>query len=135
LLDQLKARDENAEHVVVWDGAGFHPDRSTHVRVPQGVHLIALPPYSPELNPIEKLWDIVQDRLCNQVFPTLEALEEKLTEGLKPYWQDPGRVWSLLGGGYLMDSANGAHLRLGAFLGMGPFGRIFQKGLGAAADA
>lgn len=46
------ADDEQA--VMIWDGAGFH--RAGHLEVPENVSLIALPPYSPELNPIENLW-------------------------------------------------------------------------------
>ena len=105
-LKQLHACDANSEHIVVWDGAGFHPKSSDHMQVPEGIHLISLPPYSPELNPIEKLWDIVQDGLCNTVFPTLEELEKKLTERLQDYWKTPQKVWRLLGDGYLLSSAN-----------------------------
>ena len=40
--------------VLIWDGAGFHT--SEDVVVPSNVSLIQLPPYSPELNPVENLW-------------------------------------------------------------------------------
>ena len=40
--------------VLVWDGAGYHT--SGRLQVPANVSLIQLPPYSPELNPIENLW-------------------------------------------------------------------------------
>jgi transposase len=105
-LEQIRRHDADAEHVIVWDGAGFHPDQASHIQVPSGVHLIKLPPYSPELNPIEKLWDVIQDGLCNKVFSTLAHLEKKLTKELRPYWEQPHQVWKLLGDGYLMRSAN-----------------------------
>lgn len=40
--------------VLIWDGAGYHTSGS--LEVPSNVSLIRLPPYSPELNPIENLW-------------------------------------------------------------------------------
>ena len=40
--------------VLIWDGAGFHT--GADVVVPSNVSLIQLPPYSPELNPVENLW-------------------------------------------------------------------------------
>jgi transposase len=51
-FSQTLADDEHA--VMVWDGAGFH--RAKHLQVPANVTLVELPPYSPELNPIENLW-------------------------------------------------------------------------------
>ncbi|MBI5799812.1 MAG: transposase [Verrucomicrobia bacterium] len=55
-LTQLAASDPQAEHVVVYDQAGFHL-RPGDARVPARVHLVLLPPYSPELNPVEGVWD------------------------------------------------------------------------------
>lgn len=46
------AADEQA--VMIWEGAGFHV--SGQLRVPDNVTILSLPPYSPELNPIENLW-------------------------------------------------------------------------------
>ncbi len=40
--------------VMVWDGAGFHTAKA--LQVPPNITLVQLPPYSPELNPIENLW-------------------------------------------------------------------------------
>jgi len=49
-LEQIQQSDPSAQHVVIWDQAGFHP-RAGHATVPTGVHVLSLPPYSPELNP------------------------------------------------------------------------------------
>lgn len=104
-LEQVAQSDPEAEHVVIWDGAGFH-HRCGDPRIPVNVHLIALPAYSPELNPIERLWDIVKDRICNRVFGSLDAIEEKISEALRPYWEQPAYVRSLVGDGWLHDQAN-----------------------------
>jgi transposase len=55
-LEQIAASDSFAEHVVIWDQAGFHP-RPKAASLPARIHLLPLPPYSPELNPVEGLWD------------------------------------------------------------------------------
>jgi transposase len=94
-LGQIAASDPSAEHVVIWDQAGFHP-RAQDVHLPERIHLLPLPPYSPELNPIEGLWDQVQDVTCNQRHVSLDALEESLTRALRPFWETPAKVLSLI---------------------------------------
>ena len=99
-LAQLVATDPEAVHVILWDNAGFHPGRED-AELPAGVRLVCLPPYSPELNPIEPLWDQVKDRVANEVWATLEQIEAAITEVLAPYWQELERVRSLLGDTWL----------------------------------
>ena len=69
-LQEIKNQYPDHEHIVVWDGAGFHAKDSSHEIVPDGVHIVTLPPYSPEFNPIEKLWDLIQDQTANKLWPT-----------------------------------------------------------------
>jgi transposase len=94
-LRQIAASDPAAEHVVIQDQAGFHP-RAGDAGLPERIHLLPLPPYSPELNPIEGLWDQVQDVTCNRRHESLDALEETLTTALRPFWETPSRVLSLI---------------------------------------
>jgi transposase len=103
-LQQIANSDPAAEHVVIWDGAGFHPAGATAL-VPTRIHLLRLPAYSPELNPVEGLWDQMKDCLCNRVFPTLEELEQALTEALRPFWEDSRRTLSLVFD-WMHDQAN-----------------------------
>ena len=104
-LEQLAARDPAAEHVVIWDPAGFHPDPKRHP-VPAGIHLVPLPPYSPELNPVEIIGDLIKDRIANTLWPTLEALEESLGEELRPIYQSATRVRDLVSHPWLADQVN-----------------------------
>ncbi len=67
---QIGESDPAAVHVLIQDGAGFHLTDG-HQSLPDNVRIIALPPYSPELNPVEGLWDQLKDGLCNGVFPSL----------------------------------------------------------------
>jgi transposase len=61
--------------VLVLDRAGGKPT-SVHLRVPEHVHLLFLPPYSPELQPAEHLWPLTNAALVNQHFASIEDLED-----------------------------------------------------------
>lgn len=60
--------------VLALDRAGWRT--SVHLRVPDHVHLLFLPPYSPELQPAERLWPLTNAALVNQRFATIEDLED-----------------------------------------------------------
>lgn len=62
--------------LLVLDGAGYHTARD--VVVPDGIELAFLPPYSPELQPAERLWAVTDEVLANRYFADLDALEEVL---------------------------------------------------------
>jgi transposase len=102
-LEQIAASDPAAEHVVIWDQAGFHP--RPEAAVPARIHLLPLPPYSPELNPVEGLWDQLRDALGNRWFRTLEALEAAVIQALRPFWENRAKVLSLVFG-WVRDQAN-----------------------------
>jgi transposase len=104
-LESLAARDSGAEHVVIWDQAGFHPQAHLH-ELPPHVHLVPLPPYSPELNPVEIIGDVIKDRIANTLWATLAALEEALGEELRPIYESAERVRRLVSHGWLIDQVN-----------------------------
>ncbi len=60
--------------VLVLDNAGWHSQPG--LTVPDGISLVYLPPYSPELQPAEHLWPVVDEPLANRYFETLAELEE-----------------------------------------------------------
>lgn len=102
---QIAGSDPAAIHVLIQDGAGFHlPD--SHARLPDNVRVLTLPAYSPELNPVEKLWDQIKDVLCNRAFESLEALRSNITSWLEGFWSDARRAFRLIGRGWLLDGAN-----------------------------
>ena len=104
-LERLAASDPEAEHVVIWDQAGFHPDPKLHA-VPTRIHLVPLPPYSPELNPVEAIGDVIKDRIANTLWKTLDDLEAAIGEELKPIYETAERVRSLVSHGWLVDQVN-----------------------------
>ena len=104
-LTQIGQSDPVALHVVIQDQAGFHL-RSGDSRLPANVRLVPLPAYSPELNPVEKLGDLVKDAICNQLFTDLRTLETAILAELEPLRASGTRVAQLIGAGWLLDQAN-----------------------------
>lgn len=91
---QIFARDEgiDAEHPValVVDNAGWH--RSPNLVLPPGLHLLFLPPYSPELQPAERLWPLVDEVVANRVFADITDLEEVLAARCQTLEAQPARL-------------------------------------------
>jgi len=75
-LEQFSTTIPEGEHaVMVWDGAGFHTAQA--LRVPENITLVQLPPYSPELNPIENLWHYLKSHFwSNRAYADYDALEQ-----------------------------------------------------------
>jgi len=63
-----------AHAVLTLDGAGWHQTGAT-LQVPDNISLLPLPRYSPELNPVENIWQFLrQNHLANRVYETYEAI-------------------------------------------------------------
>ena len=75
-LEEIAAHIPKGKHgVVVIDQAGWH--RSKELRKPKNISILHLPPYSPELNPQENVWEVIKDRsLKNRVYKSLEDITE-----------------------------------------------------------
>jgi transposase len=106
-LSDLTRVDSEAIHIVIRDQAGFHL-RDGDSRLPPRVRIIDLPPYSPELNPCEQLWDIVKDDIGNRVFQTIEELRDATLPTLKRYWDDAAAVLRLIGREWILIQVNGS---------------------------
>jgi len=74
-LEQFSQTIPEGEHaVMIWDGAGFHTAKK--LQPPSNISLVKLPPYSPELNPIENLWHYLKSHYwSNRAYANYEALE------------------------------------------------------------
>ena len=107
-INQVAASDPNKIHVNIGDGAGFHhkEGQDNGSLLPDNVRILTLPPYSPELNPIEKLWDVVKDGICNVNWDSLSELEECMIQRLKELWERPDGFASLLTNSYLRSELN-----------------------------
>jgi len=85
-----------SKHFVVMqvDGAGWH--RSNELVVPTNIRLIKQPPYSPEVNPVEHVWDELREKYFhNRVFLSLDLLIDVLCQGLTDLAEDTKRLRSL----------------------------------------
>ena len=60
--------------VLLIDNAGWHGP--ANLNVPDGLRLVYLPPYTPELQPAETLWELVDEPIVNKYIPDLETLDE-----------------------------------------------------------
>lgn len=93
-LGEIASRYPQENIIMVVDGAGWH--RNHTMKFPPNLKLLFLPPYSPELNPVEHLWDELREKYFhNRAFDTLDALEDHLVVGLKAMEEDPGCVKSI----------------------------------------
>ncbi len=95
-LALVAAEYPNDEILMVLDGAGWH--RANALRVPPSMHLLFLPPYSPQLNPVENLWDDLREKhFTNRCFPSLTAVRDALCIALRELHHDHQRTQSITG--------------------------------------
>lgn len=81
-LERLSKSLKKKKVILVLDGASWH--KSAGLRVPVNIELMCLPPYSPELNPVEKLWQLIKSKvLKNKIYNTLGDLENAVCEFIK----------------------------------------------------
>lgn len=74
-LKEISVQVASGAHaVIVCDGAGWH-QQGKRLRVPDNITLLPLPPYSPELNPMENIWDYLRgNKLSARVWDSYEAI-------------------------------------------------------------
>ena len=90
-------------NLLVLDNGRFH--RAKALEIPENVVLLFLPPYSPELNPIERLWQDIKAKLFSQAYETLEDMQTKVTEILLNYCD--ATMAKLTGFSHFIKAANG----------------------------
>jgi transposase len=86
--------------IMLIDQAGWH--RSNCLEIPQNIKLLKQPSHSPELNPVEHIWDEVREKhFHNKAFRSLDEVEDTLCFGLKNLRENHHRVKSLTNFPYL----------------------------------
>ena len=107
-LAEVSARHAQEFLVMVLDGAGWH--RAKRLQIPSNMKLIPLPPWSPQLNPVEHVWDEVREKwFANRVFASMDAVEEQLITALKALEGNMARVASLTGFEWIKNVLSNAH--------------------------
>lgn len=94
LAEISKAVAIGAHAAVLIDGAGYHGAGA--LKLPDNLTLIRLPPYSPELNPAENIWEYLRkNRLANTVFETYEDIVDACCKAWNFFANDPATVTSI----------------------------------------
>ena len=90
---------------MILDGAGWH--KSAELDVPENIQLLHLPPYSPELNPVEHIWDYIreQKKFNNYTFQSMEAVEDRLEKVLSELHNEKEHLKSLCGFDWILSAS------------------------------
>jgi transposase len=95
---------EGVHAVLIWDGAGYHTSKD--LMVPGNVSLIQLPPYSPELNPVENLWHYLRaHHWSNQEYEGYAGLERQAIHTLCTVCNDAENLKSICNADYVQRRA------------------------------
>ena len=102
-LNEVASRHPNDRIVRGLDGAGGHQSESL-LPAPNW-RLLKRPPYSPELNPVEPLWDDLREKsFHNRVFDSIDTLENHLEGALRDRETDHQRVYSIVARPWIVNS-------------------------------
>ncbi len=94
LAEFAKTTPDDTHAVMVLDGAGWHDPRA--LKVPEGVTLVPLPPYSPELNPVERVWLYLRERyLSHRLLDDYDAVVDACCQAWNALTAETGRMRSL----------------------------------------
>lgn len=104
-LREISQMDPASVHVIIQDQAGFHLKEGA-AELPPNVRMLNLPPYSPELNPVEHVGSLLRAATGNRVFASLEEMEAAIETELRPLWTEPARVRALIGQGWMRTQVN-----------------------------
>ena len=93
-LEEISQRYPKEHILMFMDQAGWHKGKA--LRIPVNIELAFLPPYSPELNPQEQIWDELREKYFgNKLFKSLQAVIDTAVQGLQHLEASPCTVASL----------------------------------------
>lgn len=95
-LKEISAQVATSAHaLLVCDCAGWH-QQGGELRVPKNITLLHLPPYAPELNPMENIWDYLRgNKLSSLLWDGYEAILEACRTAWNFLVNDPARIASI----------------------------------------
>lgn len=104
-LDEVASRYPSENIIMVVDGAGWHKGKT--LRLPDNLKLHFLPPYSPECNPQEHIWDELREKhFHNKAFESMDALEGDLLNALRALENNPEKIRSITGWEWIVNSVS-----------------------------
>lgn len=94
-LKEISHNIEDGFHaILVHDNAGWHS--SLALEVPENITLLPLPPYSPELNPQEQIWQYLKDKfLKNRVFNSVKEIVDECCKSWNSFLEIPNIIRSI----------------------------------------
>lgn len=94
-LKEVSMEYQHYRIIMCLDGAGWHT--SNTLQLPENIKLLRLPPYSPELNPTEHIWDYIREQkgFNNYTFETLDEVENNLSNALMEIYTEHKEMSSL----------------------------------------
>ena len=102
-LKEISSRHPKEKILMVMDGAGWHKSKS--LEVPKNIRLYFFPSYSPELNPVEHIWDELKEKgFLNRVFLSLDALEDHLVNELRKLENTPEVTRSIVSWPWIINA-------------------------------
>ena len=102
-LEEVSMRHPSKTILMFLDRAGWH--RSKELKIPQNIRLLPLPSYSPELNPTEHIWDELREKWFHNItFDSLDAVEDRLVDGLYNLEHNKPLVKSMTGFGWIVTT-------------------------------
>lgn len=97
-LDELSMRHPAFLILLIMDGAPSHRAGKEKLAVPTNIRIVEQPSYSPEVNPVEHVWDEMREKFfANKVFQDMDAVEERMVHALLFYEQHPDLLQSITG--------------------------------------
>lgn len=99
-LDQLSREYPDHLNVIQLDNGRFH--YGSNLKIPENICLIFQPPYSPELNPIERLWHYIKAELSWEIYEDIETLKEKVRTFLEELSKE--KIVSITGWDYIRSA-------------------------------
>ena len=80
-LVALEMRAEGKQNKEIREKTGFHTQYINKLHIPENIELFYIPPYTPEMNPIEQIWKELRiTGFRNEVFATLEKVVDRLCD-------------------------------------------------------
>jgi transposase len=104
LLQQFSRHQPQVYKIIFLDRAGYH--KAKHLQVPDNIRLVYLPSSNPELNPIERFWRDMKDKVAFHNFKDEPELEEWITTTINTYSKE--QIASLTGYEYIINAVKQA---------------------------
>ena len=82
-LDEFSKTYQDSFNIILLDRGSFHKSKS--LKLPHNVATILLPPYSPELSPIERVWESLKGDIANELYADIDSLKDRVASVICSY--------------------------------------------------